>query len=77
MVLKQWSLKLRVLRDRILRQIFGTKRDENREWRRLHNEDVKSLYCSPNIVRVVKFRRLRWNGALSNFQQVNLQERNF
>ena len=52
--------RLRVFENRILRRIFGPKRDENGEWRRLHNEGLHSLYCSPNIVRVNKSRRLRW-----------------
>ena len=55
-----WSLKFRVFENRILRRIFGPKRDENVEWRRLHNEKLHSLYRSPNIVRVIKSRRLRW-----------------
>ena len=42
-----------------LRRIFGPKRDENGKWRRLHNEELHSLYRSPNIVRVIKSRRLR------------------
>ena len=46
----------------ILRQIFGPKSDENEEWRRLHNEELHSLYRSPNIVRVIKSRILRWAG---------------
>ena len=60
-----WSLtlreecRLRVFENRILRQICGSKRDENGEWRRLHNEELHSLYRSPNIVRVIKSRRLR------------------
>ena len=43
-----------------LRRIFGPKRDENGEWRRFHNEELHSLYRSPNIVRMMKSRRLRW-----------------
>ena len=43
--------RLRVFENRILRQIFGPKMDENGEWRRLHNEELRSLYHSPNIVR--------------------------
>ena len=48
---------LRVFENRIL--IFGPKRDENGEWRRPHNGEFHSLYCSPNMVRVFKSRRLR------------------
>ena len=46
----------------ILRLILRKLRDENGEWRRLHNEERNSLYRSPNIVRVIKSRRLRWAG---------------
>ena len=65
-----WSLtskeqrRLRILEDRILRKIFGPKRDENGEWKRLHNEELHSLYCSSNIVKVLKPRRLRWAGHM-------------
>ena len=61
-----WSLtlreerRLRIFENRILRRMFGPKRDENGEWRRLHNEELHSLYLSPNIVRVIRSRRLRW-----------------
>jgi hypothetical protein len=61
-----WSLILRgkrrprLFENRILRQIFGPRRDANGEWRRLHNEQLHSLYRSPNIFRVIKPRRLRW-----------------
>jgi len=60
-----WSLilrqecRLRVFENRILSRIFGPKRDENGEWRRLHNEELHSVCRSPNIVRVIKSRLLR------------------
>ena len=50
---------------RILRLIFGPKRDENGKWRRLHNEELRSFYRSPNIVIVIKSRRLRWAGHIA------------
>jgi len=52
--------------NRVLRRIFGPKRDEVRgEWRKLHNEELNDLYCSPNIVRVIKSRRIRWAGHVA------------
>jgi len=58
-----WSLtlrevrRLRVLENRVLRKVFGSKRDEvTGEWRKLHNEEFIDLYCSPNIIRVTKSR---------------------
>ena len=49
--------------------IFGLKRDENGEWRRLHNEEIHSLYRSPNIVRVIKSRKLRWVGHIARIEK--------
>ena len=61
-----WSLtlreehRLRVFENMVLRGIFGSKRDTvTGEWRKLHNEELNDLYCSPNIVRVIKSKRLR------------------
>ena len=53
----------------ILRRIFGPKRDENGEWKRLHNEELHSLYRSHNIVRVIKSRRLRWEGHVARMEE--------
>jgi len=53
--------KLRMFENMVLRRIFGPRRDEVMgEWRRLHNGELNDLYSSPNIVRVIKSRRMRW-----------------
>jgi hypothetical protein len=54
----------------VLRRIFGPKRDEvTGEWRRLHNKEFYALYSSPNIIRVIKSRRLRWAGHVARMRQ--------
>jgi len=67
-----WSLilrderKLRVFENMVLRRIFGPRREEvTGEWRRLHNEELNDMYCSPNIVRVIKSRRMKWAGHVA------------
>jgi hypothetical protein len=57
--------RLRVFENRVLRRIFGPKREEDGSWRKLHNDGLHSLYSSPNIVRVIKSRRMRWAGHVA------------
>ena len=71
-----WSLTLReerrlsVFENRVLRTVFGPKRDEvTGEWRKLHNEELSDLYSLPNIVRVVKSRRMRWAGHVARMRE--------
>jgi len=65
-----WSLtfreecRLRVSENRVLRRIFGPKREEDGSWRQLHNDELHSLYSSPNIVRVIKLR-MGWAGHVA------------
>jgi hypothetical protein len=67
-----WSLTLweehrvRVFENMVLRRIFGPKRDEvTGEWRRLHSEELHNLYSSPNIIRQIKSRGMRWVGHVA------------
>ena len=58
--------RLRVSENRVPRRIFGPKRNEvTGEWRKLHKEELNDLYCSPNIVRVIESRRMRWAGHVA------------
>jgi hypothetical protein len=71
-----WSLmlreehRLRVFENRVLRRIFGPKRDEvTGEWRKLHNEELHNLYSSPDIIRQDKSRRMRWAGHVARIEE--------
>jgi hypothetical protein len=70
-----WSLmlkeehRLRVTENRVLRRIFGPKRDEvTGDWRKLHNEELHNLCTSPDIIRQVKSRRMRWAGHVARME---------
>jgi hypothetical protein len=61
--------RLRVFDIRVLRRIFGPKRDEvTGEWRKLHNEELHNLYSSPDIIRQIKSRRMRWAGHVAHMK---------
>jgi hypothetical protein len=58
--------RLRVFENRALRRIFGQKRREvTGEWRKLHNEELRDLYSSPSIIRIIKSRKMRWTGHVA------------
>jgi hypothetical protein len=69
-----WSLtlgeehRLRVFENRVLRRIFGPKREEDGSWRKLHNDELHSLYSSPNIVKEINSRRMRWAGHVARME---------
>jgi hypothetical protein len=59
-----------VFENRVLRRIFGPKRDEvTGEWRKLHNEELHNLYSTPDIIRQVKARRMRWAGHVAHMRE--------
>jgi len=71
-----WSLtlteerRLRVFENRMLRRILGPEGDEvTGKWRKLHNEELNDLYCSPNIVRVIISKRIRWAGLIARMEE--------
>ena len=62
--------RLSVFENRVLRGIFGPKRyGVTGEWRKLHNEELNDLYSSPNIVRLIKSRRMRWAGHMTSMEE--------
>jgi hypothetical protein len=71
-----WSLtlgeeyRLRVFENRVLRRIFGPKKERKTSWRKLHNDELYGLYSSPNIVRVIKSRRMMWTGHVASMGEV-------
>jgi hypothetical protein len=71
-----WSLalreehRLRMFENRVLRKIFGPRRDEvTGKWRKLHNEEFHDLYSSPSIIRIMKSRRMRWTGHVARIRE--------
>jgi len=61
------ELRMRVFENRVLRGIFGPKKDEiTEDWRKLHKGELNDLYSSPNIIRVIKWRRMRWVGHVAS-----------
>jgi hypothetical protein len=72
---KTWSLtlreehRLRVFENRVLKRLFGPKREEYCSWIKLYHDELKSRYSSLNIVRVIKSRRMRWAGHVACFEE--------
>jgi hypothetical protein len=65
-----WKNKLRLFENRVLRRIFGPKKGERKGgWRKLYNEDLHNLYSSPNIIRMIKSRMMRWAEHVAHMNQ--------
>jgi hypothetical protein len=64
--------RLRVFENRVLRNIFGPKREEDGSWRNLHNDELHNLYSSPNIVTVIKSRRMSWAGHVARMGRADV-----
>jgi hypothetical protein len=61
---------LRVFENKVLRRIFGPKRDEvTGRWRKLNNDELRDLYSSPSIIRIIKSRRMRWAGHVARIEE--------
>jgi hypothetical protein len=61
-----------VFENRVLRRIFGLKKEVTGDWRKLHNEELNNLYSSPNINRMIKSRRMRWAGHVARMRETNV-----
>jgi len=72
---KTWSLtlreerSLRLFENKVLRRTFGPKEEVTGEWRKLRNEELNDVCCSPNIVRVIKSRKMRWAGHVARMRE--------
>jgi hypothetical protein len=73
-----WSLSLgeeyglRVFENRVLKKIFGPKREEDGSWRKFHNDELHVLYSSPNIISMIKLKRMRWVGHVARMGEGEL-----
>jgi hypothetical protein len=67
---------MKVFENRVLRRIFGPRRDAvTGDWRKLHNEELHTLYSSPNIIRLIKSRRMRWAGHVARMGETRIAYR--